>query len=102
MYNNEYKNLKATVDNNVYKKADVVVVDVQLDIQKNEFGNSKNNSLKKESFKNAITTLGKNIKPECLILVETTVVPGFSKKIVKKIIEDDFWSKEDWYRFSKV
>lgn len=87
---NEYKNLKATVDNNVYKKADVVVVDVQLDIQKNEFGNSKNNTLKKESFKNAITTLGKNVKPECLILVETTVVPDFSKKIVKKIIEDEF------------
>lgn len=87
---NEFENLKATSDENAYKKADVVVVDVQLDIKKNEFGNSQNNTLKKESFETAIKTLGENIAPNCLVLVETTVVPGFTKRLVKNILEDKF------------
>ena len=35
-------------------------------------------------------TLGQNIKPDCLVLVETTVPPGTCEKIVKPIIEEEF------------
>jgi len=35
-------------------------------------------------------TLGQHIKPESLVLVETTVPPGTSQQIVKPIIEEEF------------
>ncbi|MCK4339811.1 MAG: nucleotide sugar dehydrogenase, partial [Candidatus Cloacimonetes bacterium] len=33
---------------------------------------------------------GKNISPECLVLVETTVPPGTCEKVVKPVIEEEF------------
>ena len=84
------KNLFATTDIKYYQIADIVVVDIQLDINKREFGNSINCYLEKESFVKAIETLGENIKPNCLILIETTVPPGFCRHVVKPIIERKF------------
>jgi len=84
------KNLFATTDPKYYQLADIVIVDIQLDIIKKEFGNSINCHLEKESFVKAIEILGENIKPNCLILIETTVPPGFCRHIVKPIIERKF------------
>jgi len=86
----EYKNLLASTDENWYKKADVVVVDIQLDIKKNTLGNAKDCYLEKDAFIQAIHTLGKHIKPECLVLVETTVAPGFSRRVVKPALDMEF------------
>jgi len=35
-------------------------------------------------------TIGKRIKPDCLIIIETTIPPGTSKKIVEEIISKEF------------
>lgn len=84
------KNLLATTDGTFYGKADIVAVDVPLHIEKENGRGSADYVLHKESFEMAIESLGKRIKPDCLVLVETTVAPGFCSKTVKNILEKIF------------
>ena len=71
-------NLKATTDSSVYSDADIVVVDIQLDISYLD----NQPKLEFDGFESAIRTLGQHIKSGVLILVETTVPPGTCEKIV--------------------
>lgn len=87
---NEKKNFRATWEDSVYELADIVVVDIQLDATKPAFGEAEKGYCDLSAFREGIRTLGKYIKPECLILVETTVPPGTCEKVVKPIIEDEF------------
>ncbi len=89
----QYKNLLASTDEEWYKKADIVVVDIQLDIKKREVGNARDCYLEKDAFIAAIHTLGRHIKPECLVLVETTVAPGFSQHVVKPALDKEFMER---------
>lgn len=77
-------NLSATTDENVFKKADVILVSINLDL-----------TFKKSEpifnlvpFKEAIYTLGKHVKKGSLIIIETTVPPGTCEKVVKPIIRE--------------
>src|SRR5206468_3386116 len=83
------KNYYATYDPYAYSKADVVIVDINLDVKKES---SASNDLKDYSvdlvpFQKAIESIGNNCKPNVLVLVETTVPPGTSEKIVKPLLE---------------
>jgi nucleotide sugar dehydrogenase len=88
------KNLIATSDESFYSQANVLVVDVPLHIEKEKDGNYSNYKLYESPFEKAIDILGKKIKPDCLVLVETTVAPGYCEKIIKKILEDNFKSRK--------
>ncbi len=87
---NEKKNFRATWEDSVYEMADVVVVDIQLDATKPAFGEAEKGYCDLSAFREGIRMLGRYIKPECLILVETTVPPGTCEKVVKPIIEEEF------------
>ena len=83
------KNYYATYDPYAYSKADVVIVDINLDVKKES---SASNDLKDYSvdlvpFQKAIESIGSNCKPDVLVLIETTVPPGTSEKIVKPLLE---------------
>ncbi len=84
------RTLRATWNDCVYRLADVVVVDIQLDVKKTAFGDAHNAVCDIKPFENAIHTLGKYIKPETLVLIETTVPPGTCQLIVKPILELEF------------
>lgn len=86
----EKKNLYATCDSYAYSKADVVVVDINLDVKKQSNGNGhlEDYSVDLNPFKKAIESIGANCKPDVLVLVETTVPPGTSGKVVKPILEE--------------
>jgi UDP-N-acetyl-D-glucosamine dehydrogenase len=91
-YNNarEKGNFLATYDAYAYSKADVIVVDINLDVQK-QSGNDnvlQGYDVNLTSFKKAIETIGNNCKQDVLVLVETTVPPGTSQKIVQPIIKE--------------
>jgi len=83
-------NLFATIDPNVYANADVVIVDINLDVKK--ISNDKyalaDYSVTLEPFKKAMETIGAHCKPDVLILVETTVPPGTCRNVVEPIIKD--------------
>lgn len=83
------QNLTATANESCYERASVVIVDVPLHIEKlgDDYAHHK---LWQEPFEKAIHTLGQKIKPECLVLVETTMPPGFCSRIVKPILEQHF------------
>ena len=85
------ENFYATYDPYVFKHADIVIVDINLDVQKKS---KKDYSLADfdvdmSGFKAAIQSIGKNCRENVLLLVETTVPPGTCEKIVKPIIEDE-------------
>jgi len=84
------KNYYATYDSYAYSKADVVVVDINLDVKKSvAAGNElQEYSVDLTPFKKAIEAIGNNCKEDVLVLVETTVPPGTALKIVRPILEE--------------
>ena len=86
----EKKNFRATSENSVYSLVDVVVVDIQLDATKPAFGQAEKGYCDITAFREGIRMLGKHIRPDCMVLVETTVPPGTCEKVVKPILEEEF------------
>lgn len=86
----EKKNLYATCDAYAYSKADIVIVDINLDVKKQSNGNGhlQDYTVDLAPFKKAITGIGTHCKPDVLVLVETTVPPGTSQKIVRPVLEE--------------
>ena len=81
---------KATWVKEAYSLADIVVVDINLDVIKLELGNSNNFEVRIDNFKNALIDIGQRINPEALVLIETTVPPGTVEKIILPTIETCF------------
>jgi len=84
-------NFYATYDNFAYQFADIVIVDINLDVQKES---SLDHGLSGfdvdlSSFKSAIKDIGQNCKEDVLVLIETTVPPGTSK-IATEIIQSEY------------
>ncbi len=91
----EKGNLYATCDSIAFKYADIVVIDINLDVEKEYLNNElANYNVNINNFKNAIITLGKMCKEDVLLLVETTVPPGTCKNIVKPIIDYEFRERD--------
>ena len=86
----EKKNFRATSEESVYGLVDVVVVDIQLDATKPSFGEAEKGYCDLLAFREGIRTLGQHIRPDCLVLVATTVPPGTCEKVVKPILEEEF------------
>jgi UDP-N-acetyl-D-glucosamine dehydrogenase len=75
-------NLTATDDTTSMARADIVVVDVPLDI---DF-ETPTPALVLQPFERAIHAIGEHAKPGALIIVETTVPPGTCERIVQPIL----------------
>jgi len=89
-------NFLATYDTSAYSYASVIIVDINLDVQKNSDSQGNLNSFNVDlnPFKNAIRTIGQNCMEDVLILVETTVPPGTCLKVVKPIIEEELIKRQ--------
>ncbi len=91
-YENSRKkqNYYATFDPYVYSRADVIVVDINLDVKKQATAENGVNdySVDLSPFKKAIESIGNNCRQDVLVLVETTVPPGTSDKIVKPLLKE--------------
>ncbi|MEL7061511.1 MAG: nucleotide sugar dehydrogenase [Acidobacteriota bacterium] len=75
-------NLTATVDPAAYARAEIVVVDVPLDVV-----DSEATTVRWPPFRAAIETLADRLRPGSLVLVETTVPPGTCERVVAPILE---------------
>jgi UDP-N-acetyl-D-glucosamine dehydrogenase len=73
-------NISATTDESVYERADVVLVDIHLDLQ---IDAEQQPHVDFTGFRTAIRSLGRRLKPGALIIVETTVPPGTCERIVQ-------------------
>lgn len=79
-------NLSATSDECCLQAADIVIVDVHLDVITNNNGAKAN----LKNFISAIQTIGKNIKENTLVIVETTVPPGTCQLLVLPCLQNEF------------
>ncbi len=86
----EKKTMSATFSYDALSLADVVVVDVQCDYQKEAFGDVKNGSADIAALENSLKKIGEKINPECLVLIETTVPPGTTEYIANPIMKKEF------------
>lgn len=82
-------NFYATYDSYAYSKADFIIIDINLDVEKQSNFNGEliTFDVDLKNFKKAIKSIGENCRQDVLILVETTVPPGTCEKIIKPIID---------------
>lgn len=77
----EKKTLTATYTYDVLQFADVVIVDVQLDYAKKDLGNVRTGYVEMTALEESFDIIAHHIKPECFVLIETTVAPGTTEQI---------------------
>lgn len=80
-------NLTATYSPFAYTLADVVVIDIHLDIKKKQLGTAEEYDFSFDRYKEAIKPIAERITNNTLVLVETTVPPGTTEKILKPMFE---------------
>lgn len=83
----ETKTLVATYTNDCLKLADVVVVDIQCDYIKCELGNVRSGEADMAALESSMKTIGENIRPDCLVLIETTVAPGTTEFVALPLLK---------------
>lgn len=86
----EKETLAATFSYDALSLADVVVVDVQCDYQKEAFGDVRKGSADIAALESSLKIIGEQITPECLVLIETTVPPGTTEYVANPIIKKEF------------
>jgi len=87
---NDKKTLVATFNSDCIKLADAVVVDVQCDYQKQELGNMKSGEADMAALEATMKTIGENMSPDCMVLIETTVAPGTTEFVAWPILKKAF------------
>jgi len=86
----EKKTLVATYNNDCLKLADCVVIDVQCDYSKQDLGNMRTGQTEMSALEATLRTIGQRIRPECLVLIETTVAPGTTEFVAYPILKKAF------------
>ena len=87
---NQKKSLTATYTYDALKLADVLVVDVQCDFLKQELGNLRSGHADISALEESFKIIGEKIRPECLVLIETTVPPGTTEYIAHPYVSKAF------------
>jgi UDP-N-acetyl-D-glucosamine dehydrogenase len=89
-------NFYATYDTYAFSKADVIIVDINLDVQKRDNHIFSDNiidySVDLSGFKVAMKSIGDVCKEDALILIETTVPPGTSI-LARDIIQESLQNR---------
>ena len=86
----EKKTLTATFTYDSLSLADVVVVDVQCDYLKETLGNVRQGRADIAALEEGLKVVGERIKPDCLVLIETTVPPGTTEYVAYPIVKKAF------------
>jgi UDP-N-acetyl-D-glucosamine dehydrogenase len=86
----EKKTLIATFTYDALTLADVVVMDVQCDYHKENLGNVREGQADIAALEESLKIVGEKIRPDCLVLIETTVPPGTTEYIAYPILKKAF------------
>lgn len=87
---NEKKTLIATYTYDALKLADIVVVDVQCDYLKESLGNVCQGRADMKALEESFEIIAEHIRPDALVLIETTVAPGTTEQIAYPIMKKMF------------
>jgi len=86
----EKKTLVATYNSDCLNLADCVVVDVQCDYTKHQMGNMRDGEADMAALEATMRTIGQKVRPDCLVLIETTVAPGTTEFVAYPIMKKAF------------
>ncbi len=86
----EKKTLTATFNSDCLALADCVVVDVQCDYKKNSLGDMRTGEVEMSALEATMRTIGQKVRPDCLVLIETTVAPGTTEFVAYPIMKKEF------------
>jgi nucleotide sugar dehydrogenase len=78
-------NLHAYAEATAFERADVIVVDVPLDVH----GIDGEASLDLSSFRTAVASIGRHMRPDALVIIETTVPPGTTAHVARPVLEHE-------------
>jgi UDP-N-acetyl-D-glucosamine dehydrogenase len=84
------KNLIATYTYDVLSLADILIVDVQCDFLKEDLGNCKSGKAEISALEESLGIVAQKIRPDCLVLIETTVPPGTTEYIAYPVLKKAF------------
>jgi UDP-N-acetyl-D-glucosamine dehydrogenase len=87
---NQKKTLVATSNSDCLGLADCVVVDVQCDYTKQALGNMRTGEADMNALEATMRTIGEKVRPDCLVLIETTVAPGTTEFVAWPIMKKAF------------
>ncbi len=86
----EKQTLTATYSYDALGLADIVVVDVQCDYNKERLGDVRKGAADIAALEDSLRVIGEKIAPECLVLIETTVPPGTTEYVANPILKRAF------------
>ncbi|MGO9118049.1 MAG: nucleotide sugar dehydrogenase [Desulfomonilaceae bacterium] len=86
----EKKTLTASFTYQALNLADVVVVDVQCDFIKESLSDCSTGYVQMEELEKALEIIGETIRPDTLVLIETTVPPGTTEQVAYPLIKRAF------------
>src|SRR6266446_3908582 len=81
------RNLEATTSEEAYRLADVIVVDVPLDVADRFIAHAGEVEVRLGPFEQAVRAIGRRMHPDALVLVETTVPIGVCRRTVQPLLE---------------
>jgi nucleotide sugar dehydrogenase len=84
------KSLVATYTEDVLSLADVVVVDVQCDYLKESLGDLATGRADMAALEKSMHTIAERVRPDALVLIETTVAPGTTEQVAYPIMKKVF------------
>jgi len=93
-------NLMASYTSYAYSIADVIVIDIHLDIDKQKLGDSKNYKFSYSRYIESLKVVSDNTKENTLVVIETTVPPGTTENKIVPLFKKSF--KKNNLNFSKL
>ncbi len=86
----EKKTLIASFSYESLSLADIIVVDIQCDYSKDALGNCREGHADISALEQAFYIIAERIKPDTLVMIETTVPPGTTENIALPILRKIF------------
>ncbi len=84
------RNLMASFSSHAYSVADIIVVDIHLDVKKAELGNTSSYEFSYAIYEKALSQVASACKEDALVIIETTVPPGTTENVVYPLFKKIF------------
>jgi len=102
VFNKAFKagNIVATTEKYAYSNADIIIIDINLDIIKHPQGDIEKSDVVFADFISAVREIAMYMKPDCLVIAESTIPVGTCEKILVPLFKEEF--KKRGYKNFKV
>jgi len=83
------RTLVATSDDNAYGLADIILIDLPLDVVDRSETSTSAIDIRLEPFKAALRSVAKHMREDALVIIETTVPIGLCEKVIVPLFDEE-------------